>query len=404
VRLQAIIAKEMMLYWRDRNAILLFFLLPLFFIWLFAQVLSPYLFTSRYSEVFAVALVDQDQTLNTRMIIRQLEETEYMKGFITVHQVTEPEAMRMLKNNEIAGAVIIQRGFTASLYSGDNEPITFIGNRTKKEQSDLIKNQLVSAMNDLSAGQSGVKAVWHAARDGGATEQQLDTIMKQSVFHFMVQALGRNGIYDEITLTSIPKVRFSEYFTAALTVVFVSFLGVRGSRLLAEEKELGVLGRFRTMPFGMWQVFAGKFLGMFLLLLIQIFLLVVTASWLFDNYLGADILSFILVCITTAFAVATWAFLLAVVGLFSKGAELLGYVGTFFLAIVGGNIYPLFSLSENLQTASQFTFHRWAMYGLLKVFSGESNISVWLEAGMLLLIGCVLLAVSGGLLSVAWRK
>ncbi|SDH42279.1 ABC-2 family transporter protein [Aneurinibacillus thermoaerophilus] len=404
MRLITIILKEWMLYWRDKKAALLLFLMPLFFIWLFAQALSPYLFSSRYSQTFAIAFVDEDQTLNTQMISQQLEELDYMKGFITVHRVDRKRAMDMLAQNQIAGCIIIPKGFTASLYSGDNFPVTFIGNRSQKVQADQAKNQLISATNDLSAGQSGVKAVWYAARDGGATPQQLDRILKESVFDFMTRALGRNEIYDEVTLATIPDVSFPEYFTAALTIVFVSFLGVRGSRLLAEEKELGVLDRFRTLPGGVLSLYVGKFIAMFLLLLLQTALIVGMASLMFKNYLGAAPLSFILVFFGTAFSVATWSFLLAVIGLFSRGAELLGYVGTFFLALIGGNIYPLFSLSESLQTASDFTFNKWAMHGMLKVFSGNHSLSVWPETMMLLAIGGALLVAAVVLLPLTGRK
>ncbi|GEN35674.1 ABC transporter permease [Aneurinibacillus danicus] len=401
---KTLILKELTLYWRDRKAIGLLLVLPLFFIWLFVQVLSPYLFSSRYSQAFEIAFVDEDQTFNTKMISRQLEELDYMKGFITVHKTERTQAMRMLETNRIAGAIMIPKGFTASLYSGDNYPVEFIGNRTRKEQADQIKNQLISAMNDLSAGQSAVKAVWHAARDGGASAEQLDRVMKDSVLDFMMRALGRNEIYEEITLSSIPQVSFPEYFTSALAVVFVSFLGIRGSRSLAEEKELGMLDRFRAASVGMWQVFTGKFFGIFLLLWIQTALLVIGASLLFDNYLGAQPASFLFVFTATAFAVASWSFLLAVLGLFSKGTELLGYIGTFFLAIIGGNIYPLFSLSDSLQTASEFTFTRWAMHGMLKIFSGDESLSVWPETRMLLIIGCVLLTIAAILLPFVGRK
>ncbi|CEH31395.1 hypothetical protein AM501_16285 [Aneurinibacillus migulanus] len=404
MRLLTLIGKELTLYRRDGKAIVLLLVMPIFFIWLFAQVLSPHLFTSRYSQAFEIAFADEDKTFNTQMISRQLEELDYMKGFITVHKTNEAEAIEMLKANRIAGAIIIPKGFTASLYSGDNYPVTFIGNRTQKEQADQIKNQLISAMNDLSAGQSGVKAVWHTVRDGGATPQQLDHVMKDSVMNFMMQALGRNEIYEKVTLTSMPQVRFPEYFTSALAIVFVSFLGIRGSRSLAEEQELGMLSRFRAAPFGMWQIFSGKFLGMFLLLWVQTALLVIGASLLFGNYLGAQAGSFLLLFTAIAFTVAAWSFLLAVLGLFSKGTELLGYIGTFLLAIIGGNIYPLFSLSDSLQTASEFTFTRWAMQGLLKLFSGDVSLSVWPEANMLLMIGGVLLVVSCALLPLARRK
>ncbi|WP_205628834.1 hypothetical protein, partial [Acinetobacter baumannii] len=59
------------------------------------------------------------------------------------------------------------------------------------------------------------------------------------------------------------------------------------------------------------------------------------------------------------------------------------------------NIYPLHSLSDSLQAASEWTFTRWAMQGMLKLFSGDASLSVWPEAGMLLSIGGVLLLVSG---------
>ena len=390
------------MYGRDWKALLFLLTLSLFSIWLFMQALSSHLFASRFSQPFAIALVDEDQTFNTRLISRQLEETEYLKGFVTVHHVTEAEALVMIGRNQIAGAVVIPEGFTASLYSGENWPIQFIGNPAQQERAIQMKNELASAVAYIAAGQSAVKAVWHAARDGGATPEQLDRLMKDSVVTFMSRALVRGEIYREQTLASMPDVKLPEYFTAALGALFAGFFAVRGSRVLAEEKASGVLRRLHAAPVAWWQVGAGKFAALFGVLFVQLVILLGAAVLLFDVYLGSRWLDVGLLLLSSSFALASWGMLLGAFGIFSRGADVLGYVGTFLLAFVGGCIYPLFSLPDGLQLLGEWTFQRGMMEGMLVIFSGQ-EMSVLPACGRLLCTGSVLFGCAALLLWRSWK-
>lgn len=372
-------------------------------IWLFTQALSSHLFASRFSQPFAIALVDEDQTFNTRLISRQLEETEYLKGFITVQHVTKAEAIRSIERNEIAGAVVIPQGFTASLYSGDNWPIQFIGNPAQQKRSVQMKNELTSAVQYISAGQSAVKAVWYAARDGGASPEQLDRLMKESVMTFMSQALARGELYRERTLTSLPGVKLPEYYTAALGVLFAGFFAVRGSRAFTVEKESGVLRRLYAVPVAWWQVGIGKFIALFGVLLVQIAILFGAAIFLFDVYVGSQWGEIVLLLLSASFVLGAWGMLLGVIGLISRGADVLGYVGTFLLAFLGGCIYPLFSLPEVLQVLGEWTFQHGMMAGLLVIFSGQDGSALMPICGRLLLVGSLLLGFSALLFSRVWK-
>lgn len=377
--------------------------LALFSIWLFTQALSSHLFASRFSQPFAIALADEDQTVNTRLISRQFEETEYLKGFITVHHVTEAEAIRLIEQDQIAGAVVIPKGFTASLYSGDNWPIQFIGNPAQQERSVQMKNELASAVRYISAGQSAVKAVWHAARDGGASPEQLDGLMKDSVVTFMSRALARGELYRERTLTNLPDVKLPEYYTAALGALFAGFFAVRGSRAFAVEKESGVLRRLYAAPVAWWQIGAGKYIALFGVLFVQVAILFGAAVFLFDVYVGSRWGEMLLLLLSCSFTLGAWGMLLGVIGLVSRGADVLGYVGTFLLAFLGGCIYPLFSLPDMLQVLGEWTFQHGMMEGLLILFSGQEELSLLPVCGRLLLVGSLLLSCAAVLFSRVWK-
>ncbi|MBP1932203.1 ABC transporter permease [Ammoniphilus resinae] len=392
-------------YLTDFKALLFMLVIPTLFIVLFSQVLSPYLFSSQFSEPFAIAVVDEDQTFDTEMMIKQLEQTPYMRDFIEVRRTDLPSAKRWLEENQIVGTILLEEGFTKSMYQGgENRPLILIGNPAQKTLVMQLQNQLESATNIASAAQSGIITVWHFAYEGGADPQWLNQKLPEIILPFMTKSLNRNEIFEQETVSDIPKVRLPEYFTAALLVVFLAFLGVRESRSWVEEVESRIWLRLKSTPLPLWKLFAGKFMGSFLVSWLQFALILGVVSFLFRNYLGYPLvwtLSFLTVVV---FSITAWTFLISSFGLFTKGAELVGYLGSLLLSIIGGNIYPLYMLHETAQKASDLSFTKWAMLGFLKVFAGDPAVSLWDEILWLTGVGALMLFFSGCLVSLFWRK
>ncbi len=395
---------ELKMFIKDRVALIMLFTLPLLFIWLFMQAFSPYLYDSRYSELFSIAIVDEDNTTLSQMLVNQFQGEEYIEKYVQVHHTDRSTAMDMLEKDEIAGIIIMPEDFTGSIYRGENRSLIYIGNQAQAFTSDLLKGQLESSCQLVSAGQSGVLAVLRSIALGGANADLRDSQLQETVYAFTMDALDRTRIFAEKTVSFIPNVNPSEYFSASLIIVFVAFLSIRGMKSLLDEKEPGMGNRLKSSPLRLWQLIGGKLLASFLVAFVQLIVIVSITGLVFQNYFGGSMLNLCLLFLAAAFAVAAWAMFVAGVSPNPQVASLLGYVGTPVLAIIGGNIYPLVAMPDILKTASQFTLNRWAMDGFLKVFAGDTSFTVGQDVSMLIIIGAVFLVLGTVSFGLAWKR
>ncbi|HWJ02704.1 MAG TPA: ABC transporter permease, partial [Verrucomicrobiae bacterium] len=340
----------------------------------------------------------------SRLITRQFETSQALKEYVTVIHANDQEAREMLQDNKVAGVIVIPRDFIASLYEGENKSVKFVGNPQQRMAANLIKNQLVSAANLVSAGQSGVITVWRFTKWGGASYPVVEEQFNKAMLSFTMNSMGRFRLFEEMTVSAIPKVTPAEYFTSALLIIFASFLGMRGMRSLVEEKSNGIWERLKASPVKPWQVVLGKFLAVFLMVFGQIAISFLLTVLIFKNYMGGSLMNALLVLLGSSFAVAGWSMLIAALAPSAQSAELIGYTVTPLMAVVGGNIYPLSSLPEGIRTISGLTFNKWAMDGFLRVFSGERGPMVSNEVLALFAIGLSLVLAASIGLSLVGRK
>ncbi|NJD03088.1 MAG: ABC transporter permease [Ruminiclostridium sp.] len=106
---------DIKLFLKDWKACILLLAAPFVFIGFFTYALTPYLNGSDFVEPFSIALVDHEDTPQTRMLTKQLDE---MQIFIEVVHTGEAEAWLMLSDGSIASVIIIPPGFTDSVALG----------------------------------------------------------------------------------------------------------------------------------------------------------------------------------------------------------------------------------------------------------------------------------------------
>ncbi len=387
---------EMKQLLKDRVAAGLLIALPLLFIWLFSLALGPHLNSDRFASKFEIALVDQDDTPGSRMLAQQFETSDYVKGYVKVDHTSEGSALELLRQDRIAGIVLIPAGFIDSVYAGTNKPLTFIANANTRAESDLIKNELTGAADLVSAGQSGIITVWRYTKWGGADQTLADKQFSAAVSSFTLASLARNNVFRLETVSGLPDVTWLEYFTAGLLAVFASFLGLRGVSSFQAERTAGMAQRLQASPLRPWQMVLGKFLALSLLIMGQLVLVVLVTGVMFHNYLGGSLAGMAVISAATAFAASALSLLAASLFHSAQAASLAGYAGSLLLAFAGGNIYPLVDLPEGVRKLSSFVFDRWSMDGFLRVFAGETFMRIAPDALVLLSISGVTLALAAG--------
>lgn len=395
----ALLKNDFKIFFRDWKAVLLLVAAPFLFIAFFAYALSPYLEKSSFVDPFPIALVDKEDTAQTRMLANQLEGIGI---FSEILRVEEEEAKRLISENKAASAIIIPEGFSDSIAVGENKPVTVIGNRSMPLQSYVVKNLAQSAANLVSAGQSAINTIYHYNKLAGLTGNELEEQFNQSTMKILIEMLARNEIFSQVETSTRLDLTPVEYFTAGLIAVFLMFAGMPAMKMLVTERSYGLTRRLNATAVGTWQIILSKFLAALVLSAIQFSVVVILTSIVFNNYWGAPVKSILMLFGAVIFAVSAWSILVSAVSRTPASADVIGNLGILLMAIVGGSIYPLQSMPHFVRYLSRFTVNRWAMDGFMIIFSGNETSGVINCVIALLAIGAAFLALAIGVMR--WRR
>lgn len=404
LRILVIIKNDMKLFFSDWKAVMLFFGLPFAFVSIFILSLSPLLNQNKFIESFNIALIDKDNTLESRMLINQFINTgkavedpndpDYSGTSIKFIKTGEAAAMDMLKNGEAAGILIIPEGFVYSMSIGENKPLKVITDPGKPLIADLIKGYMDSYANIISSAQNGIMTAYVFYEKAASGEEFYERKYNDVVTKFSLKALSKSDIFSARKVSYVPNVTKYEYFTAALLVVFIMFSGIMGIKFTAGEKLHGISNRLNISPLKDIEFVFARFVTVFILSMLQFLALIIPGGLVFKIYLNASPFYMLIMFIMTVFTISSCAIFIAVVSPTPATADLAGSLGTLLMAAAGGSIYPLTALPDVVKNLSNFTINRWAVHGFLEIFSGQISSSFYTDIAVLALMGITYLGMS----------
>ncbi len=396
-----LLKNDIRLFLKDWKACLLLLVAPLLFISYFTYVLTPYLNKSSFIEPFPVALVDLENTIQTRMLENQLKEISI---FSEIRRLDEDAAIDQLSDKKVGGIIIIPPDLTTSISFGENKPVTVVGSSAMPLQAYVVKNIVQSAADLVSAAQSAIITIYHYDREAGLSGSELDARYNNAIMEYMLEALARNEIFlnsgadTDYSLTPV------EYFTAALIVVFMMFAGMPAMKMLTMERSVGITRRLSATPVKVWMVVLSKLIVSVMLLTLQFFIIIIFTSKVFSSYWGAPVRNILMLFGAIILAVSAWSVFVASISSSPASADVIGNLGILLMAVVGGSIYPLSSMPRFMRGLSRLTINRWAMDGFMVLFSGNDAAGTGLYSLVLAMMSCILMAASILIMKFARRE
>lgn len=387
----ALLKNDIKLFLRDWKACILLVAAPVFFITFFTYALTPLLNKSSFIEPFPIALVDNENTAQTRMIENQLRDIGI---FSEILRTDEHTAMSMLSEKKVGGVIIIPDGFTNSISLVKNKPVSVVGSSALPLQAYVVKSVVKSASKLVSAAQSAVMTIFHYDKEAGITAGELDERYNDEALKYIMTALDRSSLFSENDDGSPYGISPAEYFTAALITVFMLFAGMPGMKMMVMERSWGITKRLRSAPIKMRDIILAKLIMSMLLLVLQFGMIVILTSILFSNYWGAPVVKILMHFGAVILAVCSWSIFVAAVSPTPASADIIGSLGILLMAVIGGSIYPLYSMPRFVRSISLLTVNRWAMDGFIALFSGDDAAGTGIYPLVLVAISCILFAVS----------
>jgi len=401
---------------RDRAALVFAFFIPIAFFSIFAVI-----FGGQHSSTprIRVIAVDNDHSKSSAQLLQALRSEPSLvllespespqHGHPVPYTSSAAEAAVMAGDAPVA--LVIRAGF-------GEHPILFTKGHSNPDiqlvhdGGDPVPQQMLAGLVQKAAITSMSGAMLKAGISatgtliGGYTPQQQKRITEQltgSPGASKEASLDQWGNDEQslIAISSRPVNSGSRnkplisFYAAAIGVMFLLFASSNASAALLEEAESGTLDRTLSTRITMPRLLAGKLIYNCLLAFAQLTLMFLWATAVFHVDLLHHLIGFVLMGLSTSFAVASFGILLASV---CKTRAQLGALSTFLvlaMSALGGSMFPRYMMPEMMQKFGLFTLNAWSIDGFTKVFWREEPLlSLWPQVSVLVLAGLALFLVA----------
>ena len=304
-------------------------------------------------EGFSIAIRDLDDTLMSRILINQLHDIEL---FETIYQVGQESDEAVFAELDIAGILTIPKDFFFSLYDMRNYTVEIALNGNMPLETTIFQSLVASVMDIISENQQMTWAV-HTFAYGELDQAGRNELYQQASLRIVQDVLGRQGVFarervvlDEATDTAI-------FLYGSILSVFLMFIPLCILKTLPEEMKIGILPRYIARGGSLIGLLVSKGLAV-LLICAPIWILL--TIFLFPFSFGLA-LGLFLSCFLASFALFL---LISTLVQTPARSQLVGNVILLLFMVLGGALYPLRLLPENMQMASRFTIPYYFTMGL----------------------------------------
>lgn len=320
----------------------------------------------------------------------------------------EAAALEQARNGDAAAVVVIPAGFSDSFLPDTAtgalpEPVAL---RVYGDPGSPIRAGVVRAIADefTNRAQTGVTTVQIAL-----TELATSGVASPAELPAIGQAMGEqlfSGDGASAATGSLINVRSESvatdgdqgfnplaYFAPAMALLFLMYAVTLGARTLLSERREGTLARMLAAPVTNSQVLGGKVAGIFLGGFIQLAVLILLTTTMFQLNWGNP-LGVLLIIVSAALAATGWGLLIASASTNAGQVTNLGMALTLIFGILGGSFVPGQQMGPLFEWAGRITPNKWAMDGFVSLASGDGLPAIVAPVVALLVMATILFAAS----------
>ncbi|MFT4414738.1 ABC transporter permease [Fredinandcohnia humi] len=345
------------------------FLIPLLFVAGIAFIASKLLAEDEVVQLFDIAIVDQDDTFETKYVIQQLLKAEHLTNLTNVIQTDEASAKQLFDENKIAAMIVIPDGFSRSVKIGENTPVTVIGNDNHPLQAQLVRHLLESAADFTSAAQSGINTVYHFTGDEPFTKEEQQAEFRKSLLAYSLHILGRGEVFDHIEKKSLYQQSILHYYALSLFLLLLMVWSFGWLQLLKGKTTNSF--RVRLLSRGITEVqrTGANLLSLFFILLPIALLGVIPLAYMFDS----SPLLMMIALVVLVFVHAVFFIMLDSLFHSQQLYQLVG-IGVLILgAFAGGSFIPTVYFPDWVEQLGAYTLNGFSLQFLLQALNGGSS-------------------------------
>ena len=381
MKFHIIAAKDMKILIRDRNALILMFMLPMMIISVAGLALGG---SFEDNIKVKVLVVDLDNKHLSKEFVQFLEDMDILDVDM---ESNEFAARDRVMNKEYGRLVIVPKGFTEYIMTGLDTELLIISDPSKDSHNTVLKKIIEGYTNRMSTYVVTIKT-FNAYGVPTYDQEKVFDIVK-IVDGFIAPAPVTVTTQSSTTDTKEPS-SFIQY-VPGFAVMFLLLTCVEvGSVSLLKEQESGTLRRLVTAPISRSEIIGGKIASIFIRGFIQLSILLLFGQVVFDLNLGSSIAAIIILITAVTLAGTGLGMLVAVLVKTKDQASSVSTMLVLTMSALGGSWWPLNIQPPFMQDLAHFTITAWAMDGFYELLIFDTGLSgIMEEVGVLLLMSVV---------------
>ena len=384
--------------WKDgrlflRKGGLFILLFPLLLFPLFAFFFQG---QSGQMQAFPVMVSDEDQTIMSKTLIREMEKVELFSTVIKEEGEIGQEGRERAFQEGVVGILRIPKDFFYTAYRFEGEPVDLSLNANRPTESLLFQSIFTSIMEIMEKEQEISKGVFHALYGESLSKQEEESLYEHASERLLTAVLKRQLVFDEEGQSSQVEKALSLRIFSFIFFFLLSFCALSSVFSVPEEEKKGIPQRFALL--------GGR--GFFLSKLFFLFLsaLPLLLLCLFALKKSLDLSLEQLIPIALIFCVELLSFFFFFYQLFrimgeESTAKLLSFSLLFLGILYTGKLFGESNAPELVKRLSPITVNRMVLEGVRRGLS----FSTLLSTALPLLLWAVL-ALALGILSGIYFK
>lgn len=351
----------------DVKVVGLLFIVPLLLLFLFGYVLAPYFKEESQFEKIDLALINQDNSQETQMMIQHFLNNEYVKRSVRLTQLHEEGARQMLADDKVSAVIIIPEGFSRDIERGINTPVTVLGNPARPLQAALVRTLMESGADMVTAAQSGVNTIYTYMARAGVSQEELQSAFRESVLQFTLQTLNRQEMWEKTSVSLYGDVSMQQYYLVTIGIIFVLCSGLVGVRMGTSDSRL-LERRLRSQGIGSFQFVIVRWITLSIFVAIPYFYYFGILAWMMRASYQGEI-SYLLI-MSLVFPLTVSALFTTVFTCLKNMAtiNLASFVLIIGMSVVGGTIIPLAYLPLWVEKFQYISLNYWLAQAIFSSF------------------------------------
>lgn len=397
--------KEIKLFFGDKKAMMLAFLLPIALITLFTFMFGGATKNNDMSP-FTILVCDEAKTKNSEQLIADIDSLPSLK----VEIFEKEEAIGEVKKGDELAALIIYDNYETLIEENKNGFELYLDN-TRPTECEILQGVLMSVLV-RSGGKAMIKnKVIEKIAEDFSPEDSVNTEAIETFIDEMMSSSAETSqdksekttmdsmMEDMVKITTVqtneevsPALVHSVSGTAVMMLLF-SVAGMGAS--LLEEKEKGTLKRLLTSPLSPSHILFGKLAAAVFISLLQLIAMFVFAQVVFGLDLFFNLPALLITLTLTAFTCGSFGIFIASISTSRKHVEGLSTIVVLLMSAIGGSMVPSFVMPEFMQKLGVISVNYWSIQSVYDIYLREFSWGTFaIKSGVLFTFGSVLLMVS----------